>query len=329
MALETVPRFLRRRDFLAWLLAGALASPALAQKRPAISILHSGYPRRTPIDRLFEALRKLGYEDGRTASVELLGGEGDPARLEALVAKLIAHPPDVIIALTSPAVLALKHAGVKTAVVFAFVPDPVALGVVESLAHPGGTFTGVTYSEAALGGKRLELLSAVIPRARRIAVIWSPSFIENAAILDAIRRSASLRGIELFSRVLRGPPDLSNAFDEAARNGAQGVIFMTDNLMFGHRKEVAAAALAHRLPSIHSFEPEARDGGLMSFGPDVNESYRRAAALADQVLKGTRPADLPVEEPTQFTLSINLKTAKALGLTVPQSLMLQADEVIE
>jgi len=319
----------KRRDFLIWVLAGPLASPALAQKRPAITILHSGYPTRTPIAHLFEALKTLGYENGRSASIELLGGEGDPARLKALVDKLLAHPPDVIIALTSPAVVALKQAGVKTPVVFAFVPDPVALGLVESLARPGGSFTGVTYSGAGLGAKRLEILSDALPSVRRIAVIWNPSFRENAAIVDSIRRSASHRRIEVFSRELRAPNDLVNAFDEVVRAGAGAAIFMSDNVMFGRRKEVAAVELAHRLPSIHSFEPEARDGALMSFGADSNESYRRAAALASEVLKGARPADLPVEEPTKFTLSINLRTAKALGLTIPQEVLLRADEVIE
>lgn len=320
---------MRRREFVTLFLATAFAPLALAQKRPAIAVLHSGYPKRTPIEHLFDALRQLGYESGRSANIELLGGEGDPARLKTLVTRLAAQSPDVIIALTSPAVLALKRAGVKTPVVFAFVPDPVALGIVASLAHPGGNFTGVTYSEAVLGGKRLELLADAVPGARRIAVIWSPSFKENAAILEAIRMAAASRGIEIYSRVLRGADDLEGAFDDAARAGTQAVIFMTDNQMFGRRKEVAETALAHRLPSIHSFEPEARDGGFMSYGPDTDESYRSAAALADQILKGARPADLPVEEPTRFTLAINLKTAKALGLAIPQSVLFSADEVIE
>jgi putative ABC transport system substrate-binding protein len=235
----------------------------------------------------------------------------------------------VIIALTSPAVLALKQAKVATSVVFVFVPDPVRLGIVESLAHPGGNFTGVTYSEALIGGKRLELLSEALPVARRVAVIWSPSVVENATILEAIRSSASTRGIEIYSRALRGLEDLAPAFDDAQRAGAQALIFMSDNLIFGHRKEVAELALRHHLPSIHSYPPEARDGGLMSFGPEPGESYQRAAALADRVLKGARPSDLPVEEPTRFTFLINLKTAQVLGITIPQSLLVRADEVID
>jgi putative ABC transport system substrate-binding protein len=320
---------MRRRDFVAGLVATSFMTPALAQKRFRISILHSGYPNRTPIDRLFEAFHELGYDNDRTAIIELLAAEGDPGRLNALVSNLVAQRPDVIVALTSPAVLALKQAGVTTAIVFAFVSDPVGLGIVGSLAHPGANFTGVTYGEALLGGKRLELLIDALPGIGRVAVLWSPSFAENAPILGSIRESASARKIEIYSRELRGVDDLAPAFDDAAQARAQAVIFMTDNVMFGHRNEVASLALAHRLPSIHSFPPEARDGGLMSFGPDLGESYRRVAALADRILKGARPSDLPVEEPTRFALQINMKTAKALGITIPPSLLARADEVIE
>ena len=278
---------------------------------------------------LIEALRALGYEDGNTAAIELLGGEGDAKRLDMLVAGLASKKPDVIVALTSPAVRALKQAGVVTPVVFAFVADPVRQGIVANLSRPGGNFTGVTYSEASLGGKRLELLLDALPDTRRVAVIWSRAFPENAAIFDAIRQAAQARGVEVFSREMEGAQDLAPAFDYAKGSGAQALIFLTDNLMFGRRKEIAALALSHQLPSIHSFAPEAEDGALMSYGPDLAENYRRAAALADRVLKGARPADLPVEEPTHFTLCVNLKTAKALGLIIPPTLLARADEVIE
>jgi putative ABC transport system substrate-binding protein len=278
---------------------------------------------------LFAALRTLGYEDGRTAAIELLGGEGDPDRLNTLVAKLAAQRPDVIIALTPPAVLALKQAGVTTPVVFAFVSDPVGLGIVTSLAHPGANFTGLSFSDAVLGGKRLELLMDALPNLKRVAVIWGRSFAGNSAIFDVIREAARARSVEIFSRELRGSDDLSPAFDDAKASGAQAVIFMTDNVMFGRRREVAALALARHLPSIHSFVPEAEDGGMMSYGPDLDESYRRAAALADAILKGARPADLPVEEPTRFILAVNLKTAAALDIAIPPAILVRADKVIE
>jgi putative ABC transport system substrate-binding protein len=321
---------MRRRRFIR-LCGVALAWPtaARAQQPRRIGILHSGFPDRTPIHVLFAALRTLGYEDGRTAAIELLGGEGDPDRLNTLVAKLAAQRPEVIIALTPPAVLALKQAGVTTPVVFAFVSDPVGLGIVTSLAHPGANFTGLSFSDAVLGGKRLELLMDALPNLKRVAVIWGRSFAGNSAIFDVIREAARAPSVEIFSRELRGSDDLSPAFDDAKASGAQAVIFMTDNVMFGRRREVAALALARHLPSIHSFVPEAEDGGMMSYGPDLDESYRRAAALADAILKGARPADLPVEEPTRFILAVNLKTAAALDIAIPPAILVRADKVIE
>jgi len=278
---------------------------------------------------LIEALRALGYDDGKTATVELLGGEGDAARLKSLTAELATTKPEVTIALTSPAVRALKDAGVETPVVFAFVSDPVALGIVGSLAHPGANITGITYSQAALGGKRLDLLLQALPGTKRVAVIWSRSLSENATIVETTRQAAEARGIQIFSRDLGGVEDLEPAFNEAKSSGAQALVFVTDNLFFGRRKEVAELALSRHLPSIHSFSDEVEDGGLMSYGPELKESYERAAVLADRILKGALPADLPVEEPTRFELAINLKTAKTFGLTVPQSLLATADEVIE
>lgn len=319
---------MKRREFIAGLLLVPLATRAWAAAKQ-ICILHSGFPNRTPIHVLVDALRALGHENGTSAVIEVLGGEGDPKRLDMLVSGLVSGKPDVIIALTSPAVVALKKAGIATPVVFAFVTDPVGLGIVASLANPGGNFTGITYSEAALGGKRLDLLLDALPDARRIAVMWSRSFPGSAAIFDAIRQAAQTRGVEVFSKELDGVQDLEPAFDFVKNSGAQAIIFNADNVMFGRRKEIAALALSHRLPSIHSFSPEVEDGGLMSYGPDLGESYRRAAALADRILKGAHPRDLPVEEPTQFSLGINLRTAKALGLAIPPMLLARADQVIE
>jgi ABC-type uncharacterized transport system substrate-binding protein len=320
---------MNRREFGVALLASWVPAAARSQQRVRITILHSGFPNRTPIHHLLEALSRLGFENGRTATIDLLGGEGDPDRLNALVTQIRGEKPDVVIAITSPAALALKQGKLPVPVVFAFVPDPVGLGIVESLARPGGNFTGVSYSEAALGGKRLELLIEAFPETMRIAVLWSPSFPGNAAAVESIREAASRRGMVVYSRELSDVADLASAFADATRAGAQAVIFMTDNVMFGYRKRVAELAVAHRLPTIHSFPSEVEDGGLMFYGPSNAENYRRAAALADRILKGKRPSELPVERPTKFELIINLKTAKALGLDVPWSLQQSADEVIE
>ena len=325
-----------RREFIKLFFAAAASPfvvqsgrPALAAELPRITIFHSGFPNRTPIHLLIEALAKLGYENGRTAKIELLGGEGDPGRLNGLVAEIRVQRPDVIIAITSPAAVALKDAKLAIPVVFAFVPDPVGLGIVESIAQPGGNFTGVTYSEAGVGGKRLELLLDAITGATRIAVLLNPSFPGHSAALESIRALASIRRVEVFSRELKAVEDLEPAFDDVKRVNAQAAVFMADNVMFGNRKKVAELAIRHRPPTIHSFPPEVRDGGLMFYGPSNEENYQRSAALADRILKGARPGELPVEQPTKYELIINLKTAKALGLTMPESFLLRADEVIE
>ena len=320
---------MKRRRFLIGLLTGLVVTGARAQQRVRITILHSGFPNRTPIHQLFEALSKLGLEHGRTATIDLLGGEGDRNRLNALVVQIGVQKPDVIIAITSPAVVALKEAKLTIPVVFAFVPDPVGLGIVESLARPGGNFTGVTYSESGLGGKRLELLLDAIAGTTKIAVFWNPSFPGHADALESTRTSASAHGIEVFSRELKGIEDLETAFDDAIRAKTQAAVFMADNVMFGNRKRVAELALKQRLPTIHSFPSEVEDGGLMFYGPSNGENYRRAAALTERILKGKRPSELPVERPTKFELIINLKTAKALGLTISEAFLLRADQVIE
>jgi putative ABC transport system substrate-binding protein len=327
---------MHRREFIARLGAAAgglftssLATPAMARELPRIVILHSGFPKRTPIHLLFEALARLGYENGRTATIDLLGGEGEPDRLKALVAQIGLQKPDVIIAITSPAVVALKDAGLTIPVVFAFVPDPIALGVVESLARPGRNFTGVTYSESGLAGKRFELLLDAIAGTKKLAVFWNPAFPGHADAVENIRASALTRDIEIFSRQLKGLEDLEPAFDDAVRAKARAAVFMADNLMFGNRKQVAELAIKYQLPTIHSFPPEVRDGGLMFYGPSNDENYQRCAALADRILKGAGAGELPVEQPTKFELIINLKTASALGLTIPESFLLRADEVIE
>jgi len=175
----------------------------------------------------------------------------------------------------------------------------------------------------------LELLLDAIPGADRIAVLLNPSFPGHSGALESIRTLASIRGVEVFSRELKAVEDLEPAFDDVKRANAQAAVFMADNVMFGNRKRVADLALRHLLPTMHSFPPEVRDGGLMFYGPSNEENYQRSAALADRILKGARPAELPVEQPTKYELIINLKTAKALGLTMPESFLLRADEVIE
>ena len=324
-------RRLLLRSGAVWLGLGPLPQLVQAQERRNISILHSGFPNRTPIHLLFEALRVHGFEDGRSATIELLGGEGDPERLKSLIAQLTSQKPDVIIALTPPAALGLKQAGTTIPVVFAFVPDPVGSGLVNSLAHPGGNFTGITYTDPRLGGKRLEILLDAVPGVKRVAVIGGVGSTDNGGppMVHSIESSAAAHGIEIYARRVAGLEDLDTAFADAEREGSQAVVFLSDNLLFGHRKKIAELELSHHLPAIHSFPPEVTDGSLMSYGPNVQESYERAAALTERILKGSHPADLPVEAPTKFTLIINMKTAKSLGLTLSPLILARADEVIE
>lgn len=206
---------MRRREFIALLgsTAALWAPAARADKLYRIVILHSGFPRRTPIDHLFDALRERGYEDGRTAKIELLGGEGDPDRLKALIAGIVSEKPDVTIAVTSPAALGLKQAGLLKPVVFAFVSDPVGQGIVASLAHPGGNFTGISYSETKIGSKRLEFLLDAVPTAQRVAIIWGSGFPENTAMANAVEVAAQARSLPVLSRKIVELNDLTPAFE--------------------------------------------------------------------------------------------------------------------
>src|SRR5215207_3612950 len=214
----------RRRDLLGGTLASIWIGTAGAQQRPLIAILHSGFPHRTPIDQLYAALRDLGHEHERTAEIELLGAEGDAERLTSFVGHLVQEHPQVTIAVTSPAALALKRANLTTPVVFLFVSDPIRLGLVDSLPRPGGNYTGVTFSDAFLGAKRLELLTDAVPGIRTVAVLWSSSFQENAALVESIRSAGKALNVEVATVEIGNVARLPAAFDEAVAARAQAVI---------------------------------------------------------------------------------------------------------
>jgi putative ABC transport system substrate-binding protein len=323
---------MKRREFLAGLFAASIPAMAAAQARPRITIVHGGFPRRTSINLLFEALGKLGYEDGRSAAIEMLGAEGDPDRLKALVAQLPEQKPDVIIAITTPAVLAIKAAALTTPAVFAFVPDPVGQGIVESLARPGGNFTGMTYSEVGLGGKRLELLTDAIAGMTTVAALWSPLFPGNAAAVESIRRSASTRRIEVFSRELKGLATWSprsTMLNERKRKPPFSAPIICCSAIAKRSPTSLSRATALRLPSIFQWPENAEEGALAGYGPRFSDLGRQRARQLIKVLRGAKPADIPVEQPTRFELVINLKTAKAIGHEVPAGLVLRADKLIE
>jgi putative ABC transport system substrate-binding protein len=319
-----------RRALIGGLLAAPLVTAAGAQQRKArIIVLHSGFPHLTPLHLLVDHLKRLGYENGRSATVEIEGGEGNPARLDALVAKIVSDPPDVTVAVTSPAARALKAAGLATPVVFLVVSDPIGLGLAETLARPGGNFTGITGIDPSVAEKRMELLADALPGLRRLAILWNDVSAEGVAMAVTARAAAVARGITVIEREYGNLEDIAAAFAEVKAAGAEAVVFGTSNVSFGHRADIAGFALAHRLPSVYSFPQEVEDGGLISYGVDLDDQYRRAAALIDKILKGARPADLPVEGPTRFTLAVNLRTATALGIAIPPALLARADIVIE
>src|SRR4051794_24189195 len=241
---------MRRRDLLGGALAHLSIGTAVAQQRSRIAILHSGFPHRTPIEQLYAALRDLGHEHGRTAEIQLLGAEGDPDRLTSFVAKLAQEHPQVIIAVTSPAALALKRANVTTPVVFLFVSDPIRLGLIESLPRPGGNYTGVTFSDAFLGAKRLELLADTVPGIRTIVVLWSPQFEENAALVESIRNAGTRLSIGVVTIEIGGAARLPAAFDEAVAAGGREVIFFSPKTPFFPPRPNAGLALAFQLPPL-------------------------------------------------------------------------------
>lgn len=237
---------------------------------------------------------------------------------------------DVIVASPTPAALAAKHATGTIPIVGLSLTDPVGLGLIASLAHPGGNVTGLSYSVGPdIFGKDLELLREVVPQVRRVAVLSNPASPAQPLTIRNIQAAARSLGLQLQLVEARGPGDFDGAFAAMARERAGAVFVVTDPAFVAHRAWVADLAARYRLPSIFTQREDAAAGGLMSYGPRLSDLYRRAATYVDKILKGTRPADLPVEEPTNFELVINLRTARALGLTIPQSLLHRADQVIE
>jgi putative ABC transport system substrate-binding protein len=323
----------KRRDLLAGVaLVAAGASPTFTR---------AGQPHRlaylallpdenaTLMRLLLDRLRELGYRDGPDLIVGYRSAEGNPERLPELASELVAWHPDVLVAgfgtLTAKAA---KAATAAIPIVFTTAGDPLGAGLVASLGRPGGNITGLTDQAADIGGKRLGLLREAVPAAVDFAVLMNPDTPYAALALREIQQSA---GASLSVRVLeaRTPHKVVDRLGEVENVGTGGLLVLEDTLMISMRRQIAELAVQHRLASIYQFRESVEAGGLMSYGPDRRRIYARAAEYVDKILKGAKPADLPVEQPTKFELVINLKTAKALGLTVPQSIFARADEVIE
>ena len=286
---------------------------------------------RRPFEAFRDGLRELGWIEGQNIAIERRSAEGQLDRLPDLAAELVRLKVDVIAAATALAVAAARRATRTIPIVMLTVTDPVGRGFVTSLSRPGGNVTGVTYGVGTdTFGKGLELLREAVPRIRRVAVLSNPDGPTQSLIVTSIRSTARSLGLQLQLVDARGPDQFDAAFAAMAKEDAEALLVVTDPtyLLPGAAARLADLAIKSRLPSMHSQRPPVEAGGLMSYGPSIVVLFRRAAVHVDKILKGARPADLPVEQPTTFELVINLRTAKALGLTIPPAVLARADEII-
>jgi ABC-type uncharacterized transport system substrate-binding protein len=324
-----------RRAFLGTLADGLLAAPLVARAQQPEKVYRIGYlfygsPGRSPeLDAFRQGLRELGCIEGQNTTIEYRFANGDVGRLPGLAAELVRLNPDVIVTPGTPAALAAKQATGTIPIVFAGVADAVGAGLIASLARPGGNITGLTGISAELGGKRLELLKEIAPKASRVAVLYNPADRSNVLVLKGLQASAPALGLTLLPLEVRKAADIEGAFAAMSRKRAQALFGATGVLTTEHRKAIVDLAARSRIPAMWGDREFVEAGGLMSYAVSFYDQIRRAATYVDKILKGAKPADLPVEQPTKFDLVINLKAARALGLTIPQSLLLRANEVIQ
>jgi putative ABC transport system substrate-binding protein len=325
-----------RRAFLGTLAGGLLAAPLAAGAQQAGKVYRIGYldpssqsSHNTFLPAFRKALRGLGYAEGKNLVLEQRYAKDRPERLSVLAAELVKLPVSILVTFATPATLAAK-AATTTIPILIVVGEPVGAGIVPSLSHPGGNITGLALNNADVAPKRLQLLKETVPTLARVAVLAnraSPLF--TALHLAQMRSAAERLRIALQPVEVQGPSELVDAFRVMTRGHAEAVIILPDPALGFNRKRIATLAVQHRLPSIYDAKVFAEDGGLLGYGPVLEEFYPRAASYVDKILKGAKPGDLPIEQPTKFELVINLRTAKALGLTIPPSLLARADQVIE
>jgi putative ABC transport system substrate-binding protein len=324
-----------RRAFLGTLTGGLLAAPlaAEAQQVYRIGVLEtiSTALNAANLDAFRQGLRELGYVEGRNLVIEYRGADGKIERLPPLVAELVALKVDVIVAPGTPAALAAKQATRTLPIVFPVAVDPVQSGLVTSLARPSGNVTGLSAVAAELVGKCLEQLKQAVPGVSRVAVLWHPGGLGERTEKDMLKGAAVAAralGVRLQVVEARGPADIDRAFSDMTRARVGALTVLSTSMFSSERRRLLDLAAKNRLPTVFPWREYVDAGGLMSYGPDLADMFRRAATYVDKILKGAKPADLPVEQPTKFELVINLKTTKDLGLTIPPSL-LQRAEVIQ
>jgi putative ABC transport system substrate-binding protein len=326
-----------RRGFLSSLGLGLLAAPLTADaqqagKVPRIGFLFIG--SRVMSEHLLQAfeqaLRERGWVTGQNLVIEYRSAEGKYDRLPALAAELVRLEPHVIVAVATGAALAAKDATSKIPIVMVNVTDPIGEGLIASFARPGGNMTGLTFSPTReIYAKQLQLLKEAVPRARRLAVLRNPTNPAASTSVRTVEQAARSLGVELQVVGARAPEEFEPVVRAMTQARADALLVLPDSMLFTHRARLADLSVRHRLPTMHGLVEDAQAGGLMAYAVNLADQFRRAAGYVDRLLRGANPAELPVEQPRKFEFVINLKTAKVLGLTIPQSLLLRADEVIQ
>jgi putative ABC transport system substrate-binding protein len=329
---------MKRREFIT-LVGSAAAWPAMARAQQAdrmrrVGVLMNGGPadaeRQGWLAAFLQTLRNLGWTEGQNLRVELRWNENNTDRTRAAAAELVRLAPDVISSAGSQNLAAMLGETGTIPIVFTQVSDPVAQGFVTTLARPGGNITGFTNFEASMAGKWLDLLKQVAPDIKRVALLFNPATSpQSKMFLSSVELAAPSFGVQVSASPVHERADIASAIDRFATQPNSGLIFPTDTFISEHRKLVVELVARARLPAIYAFREGMNDGGLMSYGTSFIDQYRQAAFYVDRILNGEKPADLPVQQPTKFEFVINMKAAKALGIEIPMSLLLTADEVIE
>ena len=319
--------------FIVTLLVSLLAVPLAAAAQPPGKVYRIGYLATTPPpahlwDALLDGLRERGYSEGQNLVFERRFSEGNAERFPEFAAEMVQLRVDLIIAITTPAALAVKNATKTIPIVMTTAIDPVGAGLVASLARPGGNVTGNAILYPELSTKRLEFLKDVVPGLSRVVVLWNAANPANAAVWQETQAAARALGLLLHAQDVRSAQDFEGAFARTAQAHPEALLVLDDALINMHREHIAEFATREHLPSVFAARESVVAGGLMSYGPSLPDLFRRAATYVDKILKGVKPADLPMEQPMKFELVINLKTAKALEITIPPSVLFQADEVI-
>jgi putative ABC transport system substrate-binding protein len=308
----------------------AVAQPVGKARRLGMLIPGSSSDFAPRIEAFRHGLRDLGYIEGRNIIMEYRFAEGQADRLPALVADLVRLQVDVLVIDGNLAIRAAQHATTTIPIVMAVSGgDPVGQGVVASLARPGGNITGLSLMLPEVSGKRLELLREAVPKLSHVAVLWNPDGSGSTLVFKETQTAAHALGLQLQSLEVWSPDESDQAFAAMTREHADALVVISNELFFGHRRQLAELTVRHQLPAMFHLREYAEAGGLMAYGADAADMYRRAATYVDKILKGAMPADLPVEQPVKFVLVINLKAAKALDLTMPPALLFQADQVIK